>query len=72
MKAVPSWVARAWLPYALAGIGWVLVGAVVLGIPRGEGMVFIGLSCLSLGLCGALWRIRHGYSLIRSGPPGHR
>ncbi len=66
MTAMPRWVARAWLPYSLAGVLWVTVGAVVLGVPQGLGVVFIGLTCLSLGLCGALWRVHHGYGLIRS------
>jgi hypothetical protein len=63
MKAAPSWVARAWLPYTLAGIAWVTAGAVVLGNPQGLGLVFIGLVCLSLGLYGAAWRGRHGHGL---------
>jgi hypothetical protein len=67
MNAAP-WVARAWLPYTLAGIAWVLVGALVLGTRGGIGLVFIGLDCLAIGLFGALWRGRHGYGLFR----GHR
>lgn len=63
---------RAWLPYSLAGIGWVMVGTVVLGSPQGLGLIFIGLCCLSLGLGGALWRIRHRYGLTRNYPPGRR
>lgn len=70
MKATPPWWARAWLPYSLAGIGWVMMGALVLGNPRGLGLIFIGLSCLSLGLGGALWRIRHGHGLARNYSPG--
>jgi hypothetical protein len=66
MTATPRWVARAWLPYTLAGVLWVTVGAVVLGDPQGLGLIFIGLTCLSLGLCGALWRVHHGYGLIRN------
>jgi hypothetical protein len=66
MTATPRWVARTWLPYSLAGVLWITVGAVVLGEPQGLGLIFIGLTCLSLGLSGALWRARHGYGLIRS------
>ncbi|MDA8319364.1 MAG: hypothetical protein M0030_06085 [Actinomycetota bacterium] len=66
MAAGPNWVARAWLVYALAGIGWVIAGAVVLGVPRGDGLVFIGLACLGIGATAALWRVRHGYGLLRA------
>ena len=69
MRATP-WVARGWLPYSLAGVLWVAVGALVLGSPRGSGLIFIGLACLGIGLCGALWRVHHGYGLLRSLPPG--
>ena len=72
MKATPHGLARAWLPYSLAGVLWVTVGAVALGSPRGLGLVFIGLACLGLGLSGALWRVRHGYGLIRNFPAGRR
>ena len=41
-------IARGWLPYLLAGIGWVTLGA-LLGVPRGLGLIFIGLACLALG-----------------------
>jgi hypothetical protein len=70
MKATPrhAALARAWLPYSLAGILWVTVGAVVLGNPRGLGLVFIGLTCLSFGLYGALWRVRHGHGLLSRRP----
>lgn len=67
MRATP-WTARAWLPYTLAGIAWVTLGAVVLGSPRGSGLIFIGLVCLSIGLSGASWRVRHGHGLIRPLP----
>jgi hypothetical protein len=71
MKSVP-WVARAWVPYALAGIAWVMVGALVLGNREGTGLVFIGLDCLAIGLFGAVWRGRHGYGLIRDHRLGRR
>ena len=67
MEERASWLARAWLPYFLAGVAWVMVGAVVLGVPRGLGLIFVGLACLSLGVRGAGWRLRHGYGLV--GPP---
>jgi hypothetical protein len=66
MKATPHWVARAWLPYSLAGVLWVTAGAAVLGNPQGMGLLFIGLTCVSLGLYGALWRVHHGYGFIRN------
>jgi hypothetical protein len=44
MQEQASWVARAWLPYFLAGVAWMVVGAVVLGTPNGLGLIFIGLS----------------------------
>jgi hypothetical protein len=66
MKATPHWMARAWLPYTLAGVLQVSFGAVVLGDPRGLGLVFIGLTCLGLGLSGAVWRLHHGYGLVRN------
>lgn len=69
MSATPCWAARTWLPYSLAGVIWVTVGSFALGIPRGLGLVFIGLSCLSIGLSGALWRVRHGYALLHELPP---
>ena len=72
MKATPHGLSRAWLPYSLAGVLWVMVGAVALGSPRGLGLVFIGLACLSFGLYGALWRVRHGYGLIRNFPQDSR
>jgi hypothetical protein len=59
-----TWIARTWLLYFLAGVGWVMFGAFVLGEPRGLGMIFIGLSCLSLGIYGAGWRLTHGYRLV--------
>jgi hypothetical protein len=52
-------VARAWLPYLLAGVLWIALGSVVLGNPRGLGLVFIGLVCLSFGIYGAGWQLRH-------------
>ena len=74
MKATPHrrTLARAWLPYSLAGILWVTVGAVVLGNPQGLGLVFIGLTCLSFGLYGARWRLLHGHGLLRNLPKGSR
>ncbi|HEY6311921.1 MAG TPA: hypothetical protein VIY52_14110 [Streptosporangiaceae bacterium] len=69
MKVMPRWLAQAWLPYSLAGIAWVTPGAVVLGNPKGSGLIFIGLVCLSIGLSGASWRVRHGHGLIRALPP---
>ena len=65
MEDRASWIARAWLPYFLAGVAWLMVGAFVLREPRGLGMTFIGLSCLSLGIYGAGWRLAHGYGLAR-------
>jgi len=57
MKATQDWIARAWLPYTLAGVTWVTIGA-LLGQSHGVGLIFIGLSCLALGLSGAARRIR--------------
>jgi hypothetical protein len=63
MRPQTPWVARAWLPYLLAGILWLTYGSVALGEPQGLGVIFIGLACLAIGLCGAGWRVRHGYRL---------
>jgi hypothetical protein len=60
MKARTEWIARAWLPYLFAGIGWVTIGVVVLGAQRGLGLIFVGISCLSLGGYGAVLRMTHG------------
>jgi len=49
MKATPTRSGRAWLPYSLIGLGWMTAGG-LLGQPRGLGMIFIGLACLSIGL----------------------
>jgi hypothetical protein len=49
MKATPSWLGRAWLPYSVAGLAWMTVGG-LLGKPRGLGLIFIGLACLGIGL----------------------
>ena len=68
METRVVWIARAWLPYLLAGILWVTVGAVALGDRRGLGLIFIGLACLSFGVFGAGWRLSHGYGLIRPLP----
>jgi hypothetical protein len=68
MNARMGWIARAWLPYLLAGIGWITVGAVVLGGQQGLGLIFVGFSCLSLGAYGVVWRITHGYRLGRRLP----
>ena len=45
------------MPYLLAGIAWVTLGG-VLGTPRGQGLIFIGLTCLAIGLLGAARRRR--------------
>jgi hypothetical protein len=66
VQAPITWLARAWLLYLLAGILWVTLGAAMLGVPRGLGLIFTGLACLALGLYGAVWPATHGYSLIRS------
>lgn len=47
----------------LAGILWMTFGPVVLGVPQGLGLIFIGLACLALGVYGAGWRVLHGYRL---------
>jgi len=65
MRPHIPWVARAWLPYLLAGVLWITYGSVVLGDPKGLGLTFIGLACLAFGLSGAGWRVRHRYR------PGH-
>jgi len=67
MPTKPPWVARVWLPYLLAGAGWVAYGS-ALGQPRGLGCIFIGLACLSLGTGGARRRVLHR---LRHEPP-HR
>jgi len=59
------WIARAWLPYFLSGLGWLVVGAVALGDRTGLGLIFIGLACLALGAYGAAWRLLRGYGLVR-------
>jgi hypothetical protein len=67
MKTAPRWVASAALPYLLAGIGWVLVGALVLGVPQGLGLIFIGLACLAIGpVAGRRFRRSHRFSQPRS------
>jgi predicted lysophospholipase L1 biosynthesis ABC-type transport system permease subunit len=53
------WLARAWLPYLLAGVAWVTIGAVVLGNSRGLGLIFIGITCLAFGSYGAGWQLLH-------------
>ena len=63
MRPPPPWVARAWLPYLLAGVLWITFGSVVLGDPQGLGLTFIGLACLAFGVYGAGWRVLHGYRL---------
>jgi hypothetical protein len=65
VETLIPWVARGWLPYLLAGIGWVTLGAAVLGVPRGLGLIFVGLTCLAIGGYGAGWRRSHGYGLFR-------
>ena len=57
------WVAQVWLPYLLAGILWIIVSAAVLGEPQGAGIMFIGVSCLSIGSVGVSWRLSHGGGL---------
>jgi hypothetical protein len=69
---VTPWIARAWLPYLLIGILWVIFGAVVLGDPQGVGAIFIGVACVGLGSCGVLWRLRHGCGLLRELPSQSR
>jgi hypothetical protein len=61
VNARMGWMARGWLPYLLAGVLWVTVGAVVLGDPRGLGLIFVGLACLSFGVYGAARRMTHGH-----------
>jgi hypothetical protein len=54
-----TWMARGWLPYLLAGLGWVTIGA-LLGMPRGLGLLFVGLACLAFGGYGARARKKAG------------
>jgi hypothetical protein len=61
-------IARAWLPYFLSGVGWLVVGGLVLRDPSGLGFIFIGLVCLALGVYGAAWRLLRGYGLVRHLP----
>lgn len=68
MERRAHWIARAWLPYFLAGLGWLVAGALVLGDPKGLGLIFIGLACLALGAYGAVWRLLRGYGLVRRLP----
>ena len=60
--------ARAWLPYFLAGVAWLALGAFVLGDPKGLGLIFIGLACVAFGAYGAAWRLRRGHGLVRRLP----
>jgi hypothetical protein len=62
------WIARAWLPCFLAGVLWPIVGALILGNPRGLGLIFIGLTSLALGTYGTVWRLLRGYGLVRRLP----
>jgi hypothetical protein len=62
------WVARAFLLYLLAGLLWICLGALVLGLPHGIGLLFIGIVCLVFSASGAAWRVRHGYGLLRTLP----
>jgi hypothetical protein len=55
-----AWAARPWLLYLLAGVGWVTLGAAVLGVPRGLGLIFTGLACLALGIHPLLARPSRG------------
>jgi hypothetical protein len=57
MRRRTPWVARGWLAYLLAGVGWVTFGSVVLGDPQGLGLIFIGLACLAFGVYGATHRV---------------
>lgn len=63
------WVADAWLPYLAAGIAGIVVGSVVLGAQVGMGLICIGMVCVSFGIFGAAWRVRHGHGLLRRLPP---
>lgn len=49
MQTRMAWTARLRPLYLLAGLGWVSLGS-VLGLPRGLGLIFIGLVCLAVGL----------------------
>jgi hypothetical protein len=60
--------ARAWLLFLLAGVFWLLLGALVLRYPNGLGLIFIGLVNLALGAYGATWRLLRGYGLVRRLP----
>lgn len=55
-----AWAARLWPLYLLAGVGWVTLGAAVLGVPRGLGLIFTGLVCLALGVHPLLTRSSRG------------
>ena len=49
MQTRMAWATRLWPLYLLAGLGWVTLGG-VLGVPRGLGLIFIGLVCLAFGV----------------------
>jgi hypothetical protein len=55
-----AWAARLWPLYLLAGVGWVTLGAAVLGVSRGLGLIFTGLACLGLGVRPLLARVSRG------------
>ncbi len=55
-----AWAARLWPLYLLAGVGWVTLGAAVLGVPQGLGLIFTGLVCLALGVRPLLARASRG------------
>ncbi len=71
METRVAWAARTWPLYLLAGILWVMLGAMVLGYPQGLGLIFVGLACLAFGIYGVGWRLSHGYGLSRRFP-SHR
>ena len=60
MQTRVAWAARLWPLYLLAGLGWVTLGAAVLGVPRGLGLIFTGLVCLAFGLQPLLARSSRG------------
>jgi hypothetical protein len=57
--------ARAWPVSTLVGVGWVVAGGIWLAVGGpGQGLVFIGLACLGMGVYGAR-------SAQRCGPATH-
>jgi hypothetical protein len=59
MQTPMAWAARWWPLYLVAGLGWVTLGA-VLGVPRGVGLIFIGLICLAFAVQPLLARSSRG------------